>query len=339
MADKKAKYVKRIENSREAYAWLKPITDQAQAGTLKPWSPAVVELLESYKISTDRLKDIKVQANVSFPTSTAGNSIAVGFRHAKEDGSFAEDLFVFEENVGLTCYYHGSQEVTLPEYAGTHHATIVVSEFLPEIQKELASLRQEVKDLASTPRVEYISDEQYEHDLKQIDDDFKEQVRSFTAQHGNSSAPIMYSRAVQREASKQRAALMFKKAASNKFYKVASEPVPEIGLMINAQANNNRFDVRLLNNSGQALVAENIKINDIETPLSQQFNKQFPLPQVNIPDGIFDVEQGDVTVTVRYRTFDDKHYELTQLGKQVFRVGDSRYNVEFPAPTSIKSLD
>jgi hypothetical protein len=145
--------------------------------------------------------------------------------------------------------------------------------------------------------------------------------------------------AVQREASKQRAALMFKKAASNKFYKVASEAIPEIAVMINAQANNNRFDMQLLNKSSQSLIAEGIIINDIETPLDQQFNKQFAIPQVNIPDGVFDVEQGGVSVVVRYRTLDGKHYELTQSGKQVFRVGDNRYNVEFPAPTSIKSLD
>jgi hypothetical protein len=338
MDSKKAKYIKQIPNSADAYAWLKPITDEAQAGTLQPWSPKVVELLESYGIKTDRLKDVKIQANVSFPTSIKGNAIAVGFRHAKADGSFAEDLFVFEENVGLTSYYHGSQEEALPEYADTHHATIVVSEFLPQLQKEIASLRQEVKDLASTPRVEYISDEQYAHDIKQISDDFNEQVRSFTTAHGNSSAPIAYSRAVQQEASKKRAALMYKKAASDKFYNVASEPIPEIALMINAQANNNRFDVQLLNQSSQALVAENISINGVDTPLDQQFNKQFPIPQVNIPDGVFDSEQGDVSVVVRYRAMDGKQYELTQPGKQVFRAGDERYNVEFPSPSSLKCI-
>ncbi len=128
MADKrsktmKEKYVKPIDNSEDAYARLKPITDAAQAGALKPWSASVIDLLARYDVNVQRLEDVKAQVNLSFPTSIKDHrSMAIGFRYAKDDGSFAEDLFVFIEDVGLTCYYRGSQEEALPEYSGSHHA-------------------------------------------------------------------------------------------------------------------------------------------------------------------------------------------------------------------------
>jgi hypothetical protein len=333
-----SKNIKPIPDSLNAYAELKPITDDAQAGTLNRWSPAVIDLLASYKVNIQRLKDVKAQANLSFPTSITDNkSMAIGFRYAKDDGSFAEDLFVFEENVGLTCYYRGTQEEALPEYAGTHHATIVLSEFLPDFQRELADMRQQIDAIKATSGVELITDEMHLQAMQDVQHQFNEQVQSFAVAHGNSSSAVQqYSRVVQIEATKKRQALQAKKALSDRAYPPA--PIPEIALMIRAQANTNRFEVQISNNSNQALVAENIQIDGTDTPLSQQFDKLFPIEQVNIPEGVFDNKLDGVSVVVRYRTLDGKKYELTQIGEQEYRNGDSRYNVIFPSPSSIRTI-
>jgi hypothetical protein len=266
-----SKHIKPIPKSTDAYAKLKPITDKAQTGELRPWSPDIIDLLASYKVNVQRLKDVKAQANLSFPTSIKNHrSMAIGFRYDKDDGSFAEDLFLFEENIGLTCYYRGTQEEALPEYKGTHHAKIVLSEFLPDFQRELSSIRQQIDDIKATPHI--------------------------------------------------------------------YAPIPEIALTIRAQANTNRFEVRIINNSSQAIVAENIRINSVETLLNQQFNKLFPIEQVNIPEGIFDDKFDSVTIIVGYKTLDGKQYELTQTGEQEYRIGDNRYNVIFPSPSSIRAI-
>ena len=335
-----AKYIKTIPDSASAYALLKTITDAAQAGDLKPWSPAIIDLLESYKVSVDRLKDVKVQVTLSFPTSTKGRSMAIGFRYAKADGSFAEDIFLFEEGVGLTCYYRGTQEEALPEYDGTHHAKIVLTELLPDIQRELAGIRKDIQDLAKTPRVELVTDEQYHQEIKQISEDFAQQVQSFKRIHGNTSAVQTFSMVAQREATKKRRALMAKKAASNRWYnQAAQEPIPEISLMVNAQANNNRFDVTFTSKAGKNLVAEKLIINGVKTELNQQFTKMYTVEHVNIPEGIFDKEQGAVVLLAQYRTLDGQQYKLTMTGKQEFRTGDKRYNVVFPLPSKIEAIN
>lgn len=331
-------HIKPIVDSSDAYTKLKPITDDAQAGTLSPWSPAVIDLLASYNVNVQRLKDVKAQANLSFPTSIKDNrSMAIGFRYAKDDGNFAEDLFVFEENVGLTCYYRGTQEDALPEYAGTHHAKIVLSELLPDFQRELADMRQQIDAIKATSGVELITDEMHLQAMQEVQRQFNEQVHSFAVAHGNSpSAVQQYSRAVQVEATKKRQALQAKKALSDRAYPPA--PAPEISLAIRAQANANRFEVQIANNSSQALVAENIQINGVDTPLNQQFNKLFPVEQVNIPEGIFDNQLDSVSLIVRYRTLEGKQYELEQVGEQELRNGDGRYNIVFPSPSSIRAI-
>ncbi len=140
-----SKSIKEIPDSQDAYSKLKPITDAAQTEELKPWSPAVADLLAGYGVDVQRIRDTKAQANLSFPTSIKGHrSMAIGFRYAKRDNTYAEDLFVFVKDVGLTCYYRGTQEKALPEYAGSHHLKIELSEFLPDIQKEIESLKASV---------------------------------------------------------------------------------------------------------------------------------------------------------------------------------------------------
>ena len=332
----KTNHIKPVPGSLDAYTQLKVIIDAAQAGELSPWSPKVVDLLASYKVNVQRLKDIKAEANLSFPKSIKDNkSMAIGFRYAKDDGNFAEDLFVFEENAGLTCYYRGIQEEALPEYSGTHHAKIILKELLPDFQRKIADIEQQINRIEATSGVELITDEMHLQAMQDVQHEFDEQVHSFAIAHGNSPSAIQqYSIAVQREATKKRRALQAKKARSDRAY--PSAPLPEVALMIKAQANTSRFEVQLVNNSGQALIAENIRVNDVNTRLNQQFNKSFPIEQVKIPEDIFDSELGAVTVIVRYRTLDGKLYNLTQVGKQEHREGDGRYNVIFPLPASIK---
>ena len=334
----KNKYGIQIPDSKDAYARLVPITDAAQSGELKPWSPAVVELLASYGIRVQRLKDDKAQATVSFPTSIKDHrSMAIGFRYVKSDSRFAEDLFVFVEDVGLTCYYRGAQEKALPEYAGSHHAKIELSEFLPDIQRDIADMRQQLSDIKATSGVELITDEMHRQAMQDVKDEFNDKVRSFSGIHGSSASAVrQYSIAVQKEATKKRRALMAKKALSDRVYQ--SPPPPEIGLIINARASDSRFDVQLVNNSNQALVAESIWINDTGTQLNQQFTKLFPIEHVNSPEGIFDHELDNIIVVVRYRTLDGRHFELEQQGTQEHRVGDGRYNVIFPSPVTIRTL-
>jgi len=257
-----AKYIKTMPKSGGAYALLKPITDAAQAGDLKPWSPAITELLESYGVSVERLKDVKVQVTLSFPTSTKNRSMAIGFRYAKSDGSFAEDIFLFEEGVSLTCYYRGTQEEALPEYDGTHHAKIVLTELLPDIQRELAGMRKDIQDMA---------------------------------------------------------------------------PIPEITLIIIAQASNNRLDVKFRSDGSRNLIAEGLVINGVETKLNQQFTRLYQVEGANVPEGLFDKELPGVEVVALYRTLDGKRYKLTTLGKQELR-GDKRFNIVFPSPSKIEPI-
>jgi hypothetical protein len=131
---------KSIDNSEDAYGLLKVITDAAQAGELKPWGPKVIELLSAYGITVDRKTGMKAEVTLSFPSTPKNDAMAIGVRHLKPNGGWAEDLFVFEERVGLTCYYKGSQETVLPEYGGTHHGapTVELQESLPSIQQDIA---------------------------------------------------------------------------------------------------------------------------------------------------------------------------------------------------------
>ena len=217
----KSKNIKEVPDSKDAYARLKPITDAAQRGGLKPWSPAVIDLLARYKVDVQRLEDVKTQANLSFPTSINDhNSIAIGFRYVKEDGTFAEDLFVFVEGIGLTCYYRGSQEEALPEYSDTHHAKIELSELLPDFQRELASMQQQIDTIKARSGVEYISDEAHLQAMKDVQNEFNENVRSFANAHGGSQSAVQqFSRAAQIEATKKRRELQAKKAKSDSAYK------------------------------------------------------------------------------------------------------------------------
>jgi hypothetical protein len=232
----KDKYIKPIDNSEEAYARLKPITDAAQAGALEPWSPSVIDLLARYKVNVQRLEDVKAQANLSFPTSIKDHeSMAVGFRYAKEDGTFTEDLFLFVEDVGLTCYYRGSQEEALPEYADTHHAKIVLSELLPDFQREIAHIQHQVNTIKaqSVPRtnshsVEIITDEEFTRQKQDILAKHKQAAHSFQIRFSGSSAAQAAGNVVKVEADREIADLAAKKKTSDRFYELEQMDINDL---------------------------------------------------------------------------------------------------------------
>jgi hypothetical protein len=217
-----AKNVINVPNSKDCYSRLKTITDAAQSGTLNPWSPWVVNLFEEYGVKTERLKDMRVQANLSFPTSTPNRSIAIGFRHLKAGGSFAEDLFVAEEAIGLTCYYRGAQEKYLPEYKGSHHAAVMLSEFLPELKQEMSSIRLEMAKLArpvSVNNIEIVTDADYIRERQILHDEQRSLVRS-TLSITNGAAVGAINEAARIETRKKMDYLSARKARSDRYYDI-----------------------------------------------------------------------------------------------------------------------
>ncbi len=134
---------KHVRDSESAYEQLKSITDAAQAGTLNNWAMSVIGVLNGYGIVVDRREGIKGEVTLSFPTSTKNKSMGIGIRHLKPDGSWAEDFFLFEESIGITCFYKGAQEQALPEYKGTHHGppTVELQASIPSIQQDVDSLK------------------------------------------------------------------------------------------------------------------------------------------------------------------------------------------------------
>jgi len=183
--------------------------------------------------------------------------------------------------------------------------------------------------------IEYISDKMHLQAMQAVQQEFNEKVRGFANAHGNSSAVQQFSRAVQVEATKERRELQAKKAQSDRVYKAN---MPEISLVISAQASKGQFDIKLANNSGQALIAEALDINGTTTDLNQQqFHKLYPIENVNAPDGIFDNPVPEIKVKVIYRTLGGLRYELRQLGKQQ-ATATERYNVIFPDAASIQPI-
>lgn len=223
--------VKIIPGSEDSYDLLKEITDLAQAGKLKPWGKPVIDLITGYGIQVDRKKGTKAEITLSFPTSTENRSMAIGVRHLKDDQSFAEDLYIFEEKVGLKCYYRGSQETVLPEYAGTHHAKIELKEALPDIQQEINNLKRGIaeKDIFnSIPTSEIVTGADHVRRMKTVQDEFNRQVQSVQSRFGNSSAPQAFALAAKPKFDNERAELQSKWSASNRLYDLKKKQLEDL---------------------------------------------------------------------------------------------------------------
>jgi len=217
-----------LPNSGDAYEELKIITDAAQAGTLSPWSPAVIKLLTAYGINVTRKKGMKVEATLSFPDSKP-NSMSIGVRHLKDDGTYAEDMFLFEKGIGLTKLYRGEQERLMPEYEGTHHGlpSIALQEALPDIQKELDAIKKSVT-LQSILGGINMADVFTEASLHAaIEAQTREQQRQVhNLQIAHPQAPVeLLSKAVTAEISKKRAAAREKYFASERLYEAKKKQI------------------------------------------------------------------------------------------------------------------
>lgn len=218
---------KLINDSDEAYDQLKVITDAAQEGILKPWSPKVVELLNSHGITVQRKAGVQAEVTLSFPTSTKNRSMGIGVRHLKPDDSWAEDFFLFEENVGLTCFYKGTQESSLPEYKGTHHGqpTIELQESLPSMQKDIDDLKRLLleKDMFNSIDMNIVvSEAEHLQAVRFIDEEFKQASMSLSSQ----GAPIqLVSMKIKPMFDKKRAEQMSKWSKSERLYSMKLEQI------------------------------------------------------------------------------------------------------------------
>ena len=116
----KKQILKIIETS---YEEIKAITDGIYGGTLEPQAHLFIEVLNKHGIQL-RDKDGKfLELTYSIPTSVA-NSILIGIRYVKDDGTHTEDHFLFEQNKSIRSFYKNQIEKVLPEYTGMHKRQI-----------------------------------------------------------------------------------------------------------------------------------------------------------------------------------------------------------------------
>lgn len=218
-------------DSLEAYGELKTITDSVYAGTfVGPWSPSVLKILTAYGIAVERKKGLKVQVNVTIPKSTNSPSIAVGVRYMKDATHFAEDLHVFEEGVGITSHYKGAQERLLPEYNGTHHAPLEISEFLPDIQNEIDSIKKSISAGSVVNDInpsDIFTQSAMIEELKAILDEAENKTRGLLIQHPTAMAESV-SKAVYAEATKKRILVKRRWSDSERLYEAKKVQIQEL---------------------------------------------------------------------------------------------------------------
>lgn len=109
--------------SGEPFEKLKKVTDEIYSGLRSEYSADVVNILLDYNIKLRNKDGEPCQMNISIP-STRSNSILVGIRYSKIDGTNTEDHFLFEKGKSIVSFYKGKIEKILPEYKGTHKAQI-----------------------------------------------------------------------------------------------------------------------------------------------------------------------------------------------------------------------
>lgn len=80
---------------------------------------STIKLLEKYGFKLRQKDGVLYSIIISYP-KTIQNSIVVGLRYVKKDGTYTEDHFLFTEDNPIKAFYKGSIEKILPEYKGTH---------------------------------------------------------------------------------------------------------------------------------------------------------------------------------------------------------------------------
>lgn len=150
----------------------------------------------------------------------------------KEDGSFAEDMFLFEKNVGLTKLYKGKQERLLPEYKGTHHAepNIVLQEALPDIQKELDAIKKSLtlQTIMKDINMDDVYTEASLHTAIEAQTrEQRQEVHNLQIAHPQAPVEVL-SRAVTAEITKKRAAVREKYFASERLYEAKKKQIEQL---------------------------------------------------------------------------------------------------------------
>lgn len=103
----------------EPYEELKAITDQYYTDWQMPKIGIFVDLLNKYGINLRDKDGVLHEITFSVPKSI-NNALVLGVRYQKKDGTFSEDLFLFQKGNDVQRGYKGKLERTVPEYRGTH---------------------------------------------------------------------------------------------------------------------------------------------------------------------------------------------------------------------------
>lgn len=133
------------------------------------------------------------------------------------------------KETGIECVSWGATKLSA---LLTKHPTIRDSfpeVFLPDVKQDIGKIITTLDELRRRGResgVEIITDEEYTEQIQQIRADTKEQIRSFSAQHGDMDLRAL-TMAFNRESKKKEDALTRKKKASDRFYELAKDEINE----------------------------------------------------------------------------------------------------------------
>lgn len=105
-----------MDTSYEEY---KMITDKYYTDWQMPPIEVFIDLLNRHGINLRNKDGDLHEATFSVPKSIS-DALVLGMRYRKNDGSFSEDLFLFQKGQPIQSGYKGELERVVPEYAGTH---------------------------------------------------------------------------------------------------------------------------------------------------------------------------------------------------------------------------
>lgn len=101
---------------------LKLITDSIYSGIVPSrveFHDQIVDILSRNGIKVRQNDGENPKVTVSHPSSQP-ESMVVGLRYKKKDGTKSEDLFLFEKDKKIEPYYRGKLEKIFPEYKNSH---------------------------------------------------------------------------------------------------------------------------------------------------------------------------------------------------------------------------
>jgi hypothetical protein len=106
----------------DSYRDFKSITDKYYTDWIMPDFAVFEVLLNKYGVRLRNKDGDAKYATFSVPISKQ-DALVLGIRYTKIDGSWTEDLFLFELGKPIVAGYKGRLEKIIPEYKGTHKAS------------------------------------------------------------------------------------------------------------------------------------------------------------------------------------------------------------------------